>query len=212
MAEAADRQLIDALRGGDEAAFTALVIEHQAGFLRLARAWVKDGAHAEEIVQRAWLIALESLDKFQGRSSLRSWLYGIVLNVARADGRSRWRELPLSALVDDEANQAETAVPAERFQSAGERWAGHWRDVPAPLLAPDAALERAQLRAELEEAVAQLPPIQQQILVLCDVEGLTGEEACNILGISGTHQRVLLHRARSKLRAYLEARLAKAGD
>jgi RNA polymerase sigma-70 factor (ECF subfamily) len=211
MPDDADLELLGALRAGDEAAFSALVTEHHAAFLRVARAWLKDTALAEEAVQKAWLTALESLSKFEGRSSLRTWLYGIVTNVARAQARGRWRELPLSALAEQEAGVPEAAVPPELFQDPNDRWAGHWRDMPSVFVPPDSALERAELRAELDEAIAKLPPIQQQILILCDVQGLTGEEACNILGVSGTHQRVLLHRARSKVRAFLETRLAKAG-
>jgi RNA polymerase sigma-70 factor (ECF subfamily) len=211
MVEGADTQLIDALQRGDEGAFTALVTEHQAAFLRVARTWVKDATSAEEVVQKAWLTALESLDRFERRSSVRTWLYGIVINVARAHARSRWREVPLSALLDAEIGEEGRSVPAERFHAKDERWAGHWVSMPSAISPPDGALERAELRAELQQAIAQLPPIQQQILVLCDVEGLSGDEACNILGVSGTHQRVLLHRARSKLRGLLETRLSKAG-
>ena len=178
MTTAEESRLLDALRLGDKAAFTALVRQHQPIFLRIARAWVRDPAAAEEVAQKAWLVALESLAGFEGRSSLRTWLYGIVINVARAHRRSRRRDLTLASL-------------------------------PAPFPSPQAALERTELRSLLETAIAGLPPMQQQVLVLCDVEGLAGEEACNILGVTGTHQRVLLHRARSRLRAALERELEK---
>jgi RNA polymerase sigma-70 factor (ECF subfamily) len=157
------------------------------------------------------MTALESLDRFEQQSSLRTWLYGILVNTARAQVRSDRKTVPLSSLAADEAGQSAAAVDPDRFLPADHRWAGHWAVAPLPFPSPETALERSQLKVLLETAIAEIAPIQQQILVLCDVEGLTGEEACNILGVSSTHQRVLLHRARSKLRAALERRFAAKG-
>ena len=209
---ARDLEVIAALRRGDERAFAALVAAHQPAFLRIARAWVRDAASAAEVVQETWLGALQGLERFQGRSSLRTWLYGILVNVARNQVRGHGRMVPMSALADQETAGAEPAVEPERFLPPGHQWQGHWAAMPAPFPDPDRALERRELRALLESAIASLPPIQRQVVVLCDVEGLTGEEACNILGVNDTHQRVLLHRARSKLRSILERHFAETGQ
>jgi RNA polymerase sigma-70 factor (ECF subfamily) len=209
---AQERELVAALRGGDEAAYVSLVSKHQATFLRVARAWVHDPSSAEEVVQKTWLTALERLHGFEGRSSLRTWLYGILINVARAHARAERKTVPLSALGGEETADAEPAVAPERFVPEGHRWAGHWASLPCAFPSPDTALERARLRSLLEAAIAQLPPVQRQVLLLCDVEGLAGDEVCNILSLSGTNQRVLLHRARAKVRTIVEGELAKEGD
>jgi RNA polymerase sigma-70 factor (ECF subfamily) len=204
-----DNATIAALRRGDEAAFAGLVTRYQPTFLRVARAWVRDPASAAEVVQDAWLAALESIERFEARSSLRTWLYGILVNVARTHARSLHRMVPISSLVSDEAGEVGPSVEPERFLPEGHEWARHWAEMPAPFPAPDRALERRELRAALEAAIAELPVIQQQVLVMCDIEGMRGDEACNILGVTDTHQRVLLHRARSKVRAKLERHVVK---
>jgi RNA polymerase sigma-70 factor (ECF subfamily) len=209
---AQERELVAALIAGDEAAYVSLVSKHQATFLRIARAWVHDPASAEEVVQKTWMTALERLHGFEGRSSLRTWLYGILINVARAHARAERKMVPMSALGAEETADDEPAVAPERFVPEGHRWAGHWASLPCVFPSPDTALERARLRSLLEAAIAQLPPVQRQVLLLCDVEGLSGEAVCNILSITGTNQRVLLYRARAKARAILEGEFSKERD
>jgi RNA polymerase sigma-70 factor, ECF subfamily len=207
-----DPTVVPPLPRGAEAAFTALVRRHQPAFLRIVRVWVRDAVAAAEVMQDSWLAALEGLTRFEERSSLRTWLYGIVVNVARAHARAERRMVPMSALVADETAEGGPAVEATRFYGEDHRWAGHWTGMPTPFPSPDRELERSELRSALEEAITALPVLQQQVILLCDVEGLTGEEACNILGVASTNQRVLLHRARSRVRAALERRLAEAKD
>jgi RNA polymerase sigma-70 factor (ECF subfamily) len=205
----ADLALLSALRQGDERAFRQLVAQHQPAFLRIARAWSRDSAAAAEIVQDAWLAALESLERFEARSSLRTWLVGVLINVARSHARSARRMVPMSSLVAEETAELGPSVDSALFLPDDHEWAGHWAVAPTPFPPPDSALEREELRGVLQAALAELPVIQQQVMILCDVEGFTGQEVCNVLGINDTHQRVLLHRARSKARAKLERYVAE---
>jgi RNA polymerase sigma-70 factor (ECF subfamily) len=186
------------------------VKQHQEPFLRLARVWVRDAPAAEDVVRDAWMTALESLDRFEGRSSLRTWLYRILIDVARMHPRARQRMVPMSSLLAEEASEGQPSVEAERFLPQDHRWAGHWAVFPESFSSPDPTLERDALRALLETAIGELPPVQQQVMVLCDVEGLTGEEVSHLLGVTDPHQRVLLHRARSTVRARLERQLAES--
>ena len=127
---AADVATLEALRRGEASAFEHLVRKHQASFLRIARVWVHDPASAAEVVQDAWLAALEAIDRFEGRSSLRTWLYGILVNVARSHARAERRMVPLSSLVAEESAAGGPSVEPERFQPEGHRWAGHWAACP----------------------------------------------------------------------------------
>src|SRR5262245_47383174 len=122
--DAADQELVAGLRRGDERAFARLVSMHQPSFQQIARTWVRNASAAEEVVQKAWMIGVETLHRFEERSSLRTWLYGIVINVARSHARSERRTVPLSSLIDEELAENVTAVDAERFVPDDHRWAG----------------------------------------------------------------------------------------
>jgi len=193
-------ELLGALRRGDERAFTTLVELHGASMLRLARVYVRDRAVAEEVVQEAWLGVLRGIERFEGRSSLRTWLHRIVANLARTRAVREARSVPFSALVEGEG----PSVPPERFRGPDDRWAGHWATPPQPWGRPDQELLSAETHARLVAAIDALPAAQRRVIVLRDVEGWSAPEVCNVLELSETNQRVLLHRARTKLRQALD--------
>jgi RNA polymerase sigma-70 factor (ECF subfamily) len=211
LASETDLALVERLRAGDETAFMMLVEQHQAGMLRIARMYVQSRAVAEEVVQEAWLGIVKGLERFQGRSSLRTWMYRIVANIARTRARAEGRSVPFSSLTGDD--EADTGVDAAWFQGSAGRFPGGWRvfpdtwtEVPEDRLVGDETLER------IGRAIATLPPMQAEVIRLRDVLGWTSEEVRNALDLSETNQRVLLHRARSRVRRELHGYLTSGSE
>ena len=196
-----DAELLRSLRAGDERAFAELLQKYGPSMLRIAMLYVSSRAVAEEVVQETWLAVLTGLERFEGRSTLKTWLFRILTNKAKTRGQREGRTLPFSALAVD-GDEDGTAVDVDRFLGPDSRYAGHWAAPPRGV--PEERLLAAEVRARIEAAIAALPPNQRAVITLRDVEGLSAEEACNVLGVSETNQRVLLHRARSKVRAAFE--------
>lgn len=203
-----DELMLSALRRRDERAFVVLFRRYQRSLVGLARSYVKRDDLAEEVAQEAWQGFLESLTRFTLDASLKTWLYRILINCARARQRKERRNVPLSSLESEHDDGP--ALPRERFQPEGHVWAGHWSSVPRSFVLGDPAIS-AETRALLVEAIEALPETQREVMVLRDVEGFSSEQVCNILALTDMNQRVLLHRARSKVRALLEAKLGGAG-
>jgi RNA polymerase sigma-70 factor, ECF subfamily len=202
-----DLSLVEALRRGDEAAFVALVDCYHASMLRVAMLYVPNRTLAEDVVQEAWLGVLRGLDRFEARSSLKTWIFRIVMNRARTRAEREARSVPFSAFQDPEAESAEAAVSPDRFRAA-DPWQGHWASPPRSWSElPEDRLLSKETAGCIDAAVQALPPTQREVITLRDIEGWTSTEVCNALEISETNQRVLLHRARSKVRRALECYL-----
>ena len=198
-----DDALITALKAGDEAVFCELVERWGGVMLRVAMLHAGNRAVAEEVVQDAWLTLLRSLDRFERRSALRTWVLGIVINVARARARAERRA---AAAVEPDHD---AAVDPARFLPADHpRWPHHWASEPRPWPTPEQDLLAGETHQVMIDAINALPPAQREVLILRDVEGMPAEDVCNVLHITNTHQRVLLHRGRSRVRAALERHLA----
>jgi len=173
--------------------------------MRLALMHVPSRAVAEEVVQETWLAVLRGVDRFEGRSSLKTWITSILLNVARTRGERERRTIPFTLLRRRaEEGRDEPAVPPDRFQGRRGEAPGAWAQPPLEWGAPEERLESEQTRRVLLEAIAGLPPRQRDVIALRDISGWSSEEVRNALDVSETNQRVLLHRARSKVRAELE--------
>jgi RNA polymerase sigma-70 factor (ECF subfamily) len=206
--ETDEQQLIAALRAGDERAFTALVDSYGPAMLRLALAHTPSRAVAEEVVQEAWVGVLRGLDRFEARSSLKTWVMSIVLNTARTRGERERRTLPFSFLKRRrEEGRDEPAVEPERFQGRRGELPGWWAVPPDRWEEPDEKLSRDDAREVMLNTIAGLPPRQREVITLRELSGCSAEETCNAMGLSETNQRVLLHRARAKVRAALEKHL-----
>ena len=208
-APADETGLLQALRGGDEAAFETLVDRYHAALVRLALVYVQDRAAAEDVAQETWLGLLRGLDRFEGRASLKTWLFRVLVNRARTRAVRDGRSVSFSALAALETQGSEPAVDPARFRSADDpRWPGHWLLPPRPEHLPEDQLLAGELSERLHGAVAALPPAQRAVVTLRDIQGWPAEEVCRLLELSEANQRVLLHRGRSNLRAALEAYLA----
>jgi len=196
LASGDDRALVEALRAGDEHAFVGLIRAHHSALLRTAMTFVSTRAVAEEVVQETWLGVLAGLDRFEARSSLKTWIFRILANRAKTRAEREGRTIPFSSLGD-----SEPAVEPDRFDR------GHWASLPADW--PEARLLGDETLQVIDAAIESLPPTQRTVITLRDVQGWSAEEVRNVLELSETNQRVLLHRARSKVRGALEEYLAE---
>jgi RNA polymerase sigma-70 factor (ECF subfamily) len=200
-----ERHLIERLRNGNEEAFASLIERYHTPMLRLAMLYVAERAVAEEVVQEAWMGVLEGLNRFEGRASLKTWIFRILTNCAKTCSLHERRYVPFSSLADRELNVDEPAVDLDRFLPADSPLPGHWASLPTNWDdIPEQRLLSQETTACLLSATEALPPSQRIVITLHDIEGWTSEEICNVLGISETNRRVLLHRARSKVRQALE--------
>jgi RNA polymerase sigma-70 factor (ECF subfamily) len=207
-----ERELIEGLREGDGDAFASLLDQYSPSLMRAAMVHVPSRAVAEEVVQETWLGVIKGIDRFEGRSSLRTWIVQILLNNARRRGQRERRTIPLASFRRRaEEGREEPAVDRRRFQGRNGEYPGHWARPPVEWSDPEHQLSSAAAREVMLRAIAGLPPRQRDVIVLRDIQGWPAEEACNALGLSETNQRVLLHRARSAVRAALETHLEASG-
>ena len=199
-----DEALVAALRRGDADAFATLVDRHSPAMIRVAMAYVPSRAAAEEAVQETWIAVMRGIDGFEGRSSLKTWIFRILTNVAMRGGARERRSVPFSALAEAE-DTGEPSVDPDRFLPADhELFPGHWAIMPTRWPTPEEGLLAGETREVIAAAIAELPAAQRTVIALRDVEGWSSEEVCEALEISAGNQRILLHRARSRVRNAIE--------
>jgi RNA polymerase sigma-70 factor (ECF subfamily) len=199
-----EASLVNSLRSGDESAFVWLVEQYHTSLVRLARMFVQDEPTAEELVQETWLAVLRGLEKFERRSSLKTWIFTILTNKAKTRGQREKRTLSFSDL-DDSASDSPTVDP-DRFRPASEGiWEGHWWNGPTPWReVPEDSMLYSESMKIILRSIDTLPETQRAVITLRDIHELSSDEVCNVLNISETNQRVLLHRARARVRQALE--------
>ena len=197
-----EEALLTALRQGNEAAFVQLVDQHSASMLRVARGYVPSREIAEEVVQETWIALLKGIDNFEGRSSLRTWLFTVMINIAKTRGVRERRDTDAAI----SAHTGGTVDPA-RFREAGDEWAGHWKDGEVPSAFPDTpegSVLGSELIAVARVELEKLPDRQRMVVTLRDMLGLDSREVCELLDLTVANQRVLLHRGRAAIRQVLE--------
>jgi RNA polymerase sigma-70 factor (ECF subfamily) len=197
-----DKVLVAALRAGDEAAFGWLVDRHDGPLRRLARTFVATRAAADEVVQETWLAVIEGIERFEQRSSLRTWITRILMNKARTRGVRDRRSVPFSS-----------TFPADRFLPPDHPdWPGHWASPPPSWdELPPERLEASETLARVRAAIDTLPPLHRQVITLRDIDGWPADEICTVLDLTPANQRVVLHRARARVRTALEPYLTGTG-
>ena len=206
-AAASDAELVARLRRRDEAAFMELVDRYHSSLVRLAQSFVSTRAAAEDVAQETWVGVLKGIDRFEGRSSLKTWLFRILVNRAKTRGVNDARCVPFSSLAREAEEDDGPSIEPERFNGDDHRWAGHWSAPPPNWEGEERALAR-ETREVIRDAIDKLPPAQRTVISLRDVEGLGSEEVCVLLELTEGNQRVLLHRARTKVRKALDDYLA----
>jgi RNA polymerase sigma-70 factor (ECF subfamily) len=197
-----DSELLASLRAGDEAAFARIVTDWSRSMIAVARGFVSTEASAEEVVQETWLAVIKGLGRFEGRSSLKTWIFRILVNSASTRGQRESRILPFSSLPG--GDDSETTIDGDRFFPPDHRFPGGWYLAPTAWETPEDGLLSGETREVILEAIEELPPSQRAVVTLRDVEGWPSDEVCDALELSEGNQRVLLHRGRSKIRLALE--------
>lgn len=201
-----EQELVDGLISGNEVCFISLVEKYHHSMQRIAMLYVHDPILAEEIVQETWMGVLRRIKGFEGRSSLKTWIFNILINIAKSSWKREKRTIPFSLLEDAEISDRGPSVDPERFLPPNHpNWPGGWAIPPKAWdLAPEEHVLKREIELCIQESIDALPPSQRFVISLRDVEGWTSEEVCSVLALTGANQRVLLHRARSKVRRALE--------